>query len=62
MLSPSPIRILLLVSNPLDAEVNIADDVAALAELPASAEVVVCVAEAIKDLLAPANRPPFRCR
>ncbi len=28
--SPSAIRVLLLVSNPLDAPLNIADDVAAL--------------------------------
>ena len=62
----SPIRILLLVSNPLDAPVNIGPDVAALTEalydLTAPAEFVVQIAEAerVSALLARSDQAPFQ--
>ncbi len=62
----SPIRILLLVSNPLDAPVNIGPDVAALTDalrdLNAPATFVVQLAEAdrVSALLARGDHTPFQ--
>jgi tetratricopeptide (TPR) repeat protein len=58
-------RILVLVSSPLDASVDLGDDLArlreAVADLPYAAQFDVRVAEAeqVGDLLARADRPPY---
>ena len=63
--APPAIRVLLLVSNPLDAPISIANDMAALEDtirdLAVPAEFLVRVAEtdAIGSLLAQRNRLPF---
>ncbi|MDQ3249758.1 MAG: hypothetical protein M3Q45_11205, partial [Chloroflexota bacterium] len=62
----SPTRILWLVSNPLDAPVNIEHDIAALQDalrqLDAPAQFVVRIAEAdsVSGLLAQGNRANFQ--
>jgi hypothetical protein len=58
-------RILVLVSSPLDASINVGDGLArlreAVADLPYAAQFDVYVAEAeqVGDLLARADRPPY---
>ncbi|MDW8352307.1 MAG: CHAT domain-containing protein, partial [Anaerolineae bacterium] len=60
-----PARILVLVSSPLNADINLGDDLArlreAVADLPCAAcfDVHVAEAKAVGDLLARADRPPY---
>jgi hypothetical protein len=62
---PSAIRVLSLVSNPLDAPISIANDVVVLEDtvrdlaVPAEFLVRVAEADAISSLLVQRNRPPF---
>jgi tetratricopeptide (TPR) repeat protein len=65
MTAPQLARILVLVSSPLDAAINLGDDLAclreAVADLPCAAHFDVHVAEAerVGDLLARADRPRY---